>query len=68
MVNNKFKFQAQDSFLEYIFLKIWILKKRIALSEKKPTLSMRAVCEHTPNQMFFAGSGNKDLWYVWALL
>ena len=32
-VNNKFKFQAQDSFSEYFVLEIWRSKKRIALSE-----------------------------------
>ena len=31
-VNNLFKFQAQDSDLEYLF---WRFKKRITLSEKK---------------------------------
>ena len=36
----KFKFQAQDSFLEYFFLfEIWRSKKWIELSEKKPPLS-----------------------------
>ena len=34
----KFKFQVQDSFLEYFFLEIWRFEKRIALSEKKPPL------------------------------
>ena len=35
----KFKFHAQDSFLEYFFLEIWRSKKHIALSEKKGTFS-----------------------------
>ena len=35
----KFKFQVQDSFLEYIFLEIWRFEKHIALSEKKPPLA-----------------------------
>jgi hypothetical protein len=35
----KFKFQAQDSFLEYfIFFEFWRSEKRIALSEKKAPL------------------------------
>ena len=34
-VNNLFKFQAQNSDLEYLF---WRSEKRIALSEKKPPL------------------------------
>ena len=39
-MGGKFKFQAQDSFLEYFFLEIWRSKKRIALSEKKPPLAV----------------------------
>ena len=35
----KFKFQAKDSFLEYFFWTFGDLKKRIALSEKKPPLA-----------------------------
>ena len=34
----KFKFQVQDSFLEYIFSEIWRFEKHIALSEKKAPL------------------------------
>ena len=34
-----FKFQAQDSFLEYFSLEIWRFEKHIALSEKEPPLS-----------------------------
>ena len=34
-----FKFQVQDSFLEYFFFfEIWRFEKRIVLSEKKPPL------------------------------
>ena len=33
VVNKKFKFQAQESNMEYIFLEIWRFEKRIALSE-----------------------------------
>ena len=36
-MGRKFKFQAQDSFLEYFF-EIWRSKKHIALSDKKPPL------------------------------
>ena len=36
ILNLKFKLQAQDSFLEYFYF--GDLKKRISLSEKKPTL------------------------------
>ena len=38
ILSSKFKFQVQDSFLEYIFLEIWRFEKHIALSEKKPPL------------------------------
>ena len=38
VIGEKFKFQAQDSFLEYLFLEIWRFEQRIALSEKKPPL------------------------------
>ena len=38
ILNLKFKFQAQDSFLEYFFWRFGDLKKRIARSEKKPPL------------------------------
>ena len=41
VIGGKSKFQAQDSFLEYYFLKIWRFEKQIALSEKKPPLSTR---------------------------
>ena len=34
-MSGKFKFQAQDSFLEYFF---WRFEKRITLSEKKQSL------------------------------
>ena len=37
ILNLKFKFQAQDSFLEYFFL--WRFEKRIPLSEKKDTFN-----------------------------
>ena len=37
-MGGNFKFQVQDSFLEYLFWEIWRFKKRIALSEKKPPL------------------------------
>ena len=37
IIGGKFKFQVQDSFLEYFF---WIFEKRIALSEKKPPLAV----------------------------
>ena len=37
-MGGNFKFQVQDSFLEYCFFEIWRSKKRIALSEKKPPL------------------------------
>ena len=39
----KFNFQAQDSFLEYFFLRFGDLKKRITLSEKKPPLELSEV-------------------------
>ena len=37
-MGGNFKFQVQDSFLEYFFWEIWRFEKRIALSEKKPPL------------------------------
>ena len=40
ILNLKFKFQPQDSFLEYIFLEIWRFEKQIALSERKPPLTI----------------------------
>ena len=41
-MGGNFKFQVQDSFLEYFFFEIWRSKKQNALSEKKPPL--RAYC------------------------
>ena len=38
VIGGKFKFQAQDSFLEYFFLDLEIWKNFIVLSEKKPPL------------------------------
>ena len=43
ILNSKFKFQAQGSFLEYIFFEIWRSEKRIALSEKKPPLVLETI-------------------------
>ena len=40
VIGRKFKFQAQDSYLEYFFLEIERFEKRIALSEKKPPLTL----------------------------
>ena len=37
-MGGNFKFQVQDSFLEYFFREIWRFKKQIALSEEKPPL------------------------------
>ena len=39
VIGGKFKFQVQDSFLEYFSLKIWRFEKQIALSERKPPLT-----------------------------
>ena len=39
ILNLKFKFQAQDSFFGIFFWRFGDLKKRIALSEKKPPLT-----------------------------
>ena len=33
LIGEKFKYQVQDSFLEYFFSKIWRFEKQIALSE-----------------------------------
>jgi hypothetical protein len=38
VIGGKFKFQVQDSDLEYFFLEIWRFEKHISLSEKKPPL------------------------------
>ena len=40
-MGGNFKFQVQDSFLEYFFFEIWRSKTRIALSGKKPPLEVR---------------------------
>ena len=37
-MGGNFKFQVQDSFLEYFFFEIWRSEKQITLSEKKPPL------------------------------
>ena len=37
-MDGNFKFQVQDSDLEYLFLEILIFEKRIAFSDKKPPL------------------------------
>ena len=42
-MGGNFKFQVQDSFLEYFFFEIWRSKKQIALSEKKPPLILPKV-------------------------
>ena len=42
-MGGNFKFQVQDSFLEFI-LEIWRFEKRIALSEKKsPLVEVRVI-------------------------
>ena len=38
VMSGNFKFQVQDSDLEYLFLEILIFEKRIAFSDKKPPL------------------------------
>ena len=48
ILNLKFKFQAQDSFLEHFFWRFGDLKKRIALSEKKPPLANLRTIESCP--------------------
>ena len=56
-MGGKFKFQVQDSDLEYFFLEIWRFEKHIAFSEKKKHLylslakkrEVRSTCEaHNP--------------------
>ena len=47
ILNLKFKFRAQDSFLDF-FWRFGDLKKRIALSEKKPPL--RYLKDHSANK------------------
>ena len=37
-MDGNFKFQVQDSILEYFFWEIWRFEKRITLAEKKPPL------------------------------
>ena len=37
-MGGNFRFQVQDSFLEYFFWRLGDLEKQIALSEKKPPL------------------------------
>jgi hypothetical protein len=38
VIGGKFKFQVQDSDLEYLFWEVWRFEKHIALSEKKQPL------------------------------
>ena len=40
-MGGNFKFQVQDSLLEYFFFEIWRSKKRISLSGKKPPLEIQ---------------------------
>ena len=42
ILNMKFKFQVQDSFLNFFF-EIWRFERRIALSEKKTPLENKVV-------------------------
>ena len=42
VIGGKFKFQVQDSFLEYFF---WRFEKQIALSEKKPPLKLESAAK-----------------------
>ena len=35
-IGGKFRFQVQDSFLEYFYFGVWRFEKHIPLSEKKP--------------------------------
>ena len=37
-MGGNFKFQVQDSFLEYFLGEIWRFEKRVPFSEKKPPL------------------------------
>ena len=49
-MGGNFKFQVQDSFLEYFFFKIWRSKKQIALSEKKPPLGCPQLTQQNMGQ------------------
>ena len=49
VIGRKFKFQVQDSFLEYFFLEIWRFEKHIALSEKKPPLTIVELLKELSN-------------------
>ena len=55
-MGGNFKSQVQDSFLEYFFFEIWRSKKQIALSEKKPPLTLRVIQFVTSLFMFFISS------------
>jgi hypothetical protein len=48
-VNNIFKFQVQDSDLEYPF---WRFENRIALSEKKLPLALQWTCSRGPGSPY----------------
>ena len=48
-MGGNFKFQVQDSFLEYSFLEISRFEKRITLSEKKPPLAATSIFENKIN-------------------
>ena len=52
VIGGKFKFQVQDSDLEYIFLEIWRFEKHIAFSEKD-TFTFNAVVVVTSTQIFY---------------
>ena len=60
VIGGKFKFQVQDSDLEYIFLEIWIFEKHIALSEKK-SLLMSSFRSQLPGRLFSPSDKSKKL-------
>ena len=53
VMGGNFKFQVQDSFLEYFFFEIWRSKKRISLSGKKPPLLILPFFSIRPKETFY---------------
>ena len=58
-MGGNFKFQVQDSDLEFIFFEIWRFKKRITLSEKKPPLAMLILFREYKEKPVFKFPGSR---------
>ena len=60
----KFKFQAQDSFLEYFFWDLEIWKNFITLSEKKPPLPCKKNKKKIEKKIL-RFRNRENMWWVW---